>query len=197
MRGTDLQTRSIGLGLFIVHSIGRAHGGRVDVRSSEHGTTFASRLPVTRHRRAYVASSPPSTPDARWWEVGALPHVQADAALLRFALKNLLSNAIKYTRPRAPAVRLVDAEVSADETHVWVRDNDVGFDMRYVDKLFGVFQRLHTADQVEARASGSRTCAASSVAMADACRPRGRSSSASFHVPLPRTAGRSGTAAQS
>ncbi len=88
------------------------------------------------------------------WRVGDLPSVVADPALLRGALKNLLSNAIKYTRPRARAVIEVGGESLADELHFWVRDNGVGFEMAYVDKLFGVFQRLHTADVFEGTGIG-------------------------------------------
>lgn len=76
-------------------------------------------------------------------EVGDLPAVQADPTMIRLVLENLLSNALKYTRPRAQAVVKVDARVEGSEVVFSVKDNGVGFDMRYVDKLFGVFQRLH------------------------------------------------------
>jgi PAS domain S-box-containing protein len=88
------------------------------------------------------------------WRVGTLPRVQADPALLRLVLKNLLSNAVKYTRPREKAVIEVEAAQEDGEAHVWVRDNGVGFDMQYVDKLFGVFQRLHAVDQFEGTGIG-------------------------------------------
>nr|WP_304503100.1 MULTISPECIES: PAS domain-containing protein [Myxococcaceae] len=100
-------------------------------------------------------------PDARGrqveWRVGALPEVHADPAMLRQVLRNLLANALKYTRPRERAVIEVGAEPLGAgnlETHVWVKDNGVGFEMQYVDKLFGVFQRLHTADQFEGTGIG-------------------------------------------
>jgi signal transduction histidine kinase len=84
------------------------------------------------------------------WQVAPLPEVDADAALLRLALYNLLSNAVKYTRGREPARIEVGVEAdSPDEVVVFVKDNGVGFDMRYGDKLFGVFQRLHHADEFE------------------------------------------------
>jgi PAS domain S-box-containing protein len=88
------------------------------------------------------------------WKVDPLPRVDADRAMLRLVLRNLLSNAIKYTRPRAEAVIEISAESAPAEVLVRVRDNGVGFDMRYVDKLFGVFQRLHTADQFEGTGIG-------------------------------------------
>jgi len=88
------------------------------------------------------------------WKVGPLPPVRADVSLLRLALRNLLSNALKYSRPRAETVIDVSAEERPGETEIVIRDNGVGFDMQYVDKLFGVFQRLHTADEFEGTGIG-------------------------------------------
>jgi len=88
------------------------------------------------------------------WRVAALPPVLADASLLRMVLKNLLSNAMKYTRPRAEAWIEISAEESPHEVRVHVRDNGVGFEMKDADKLFGVFQRLHTAEQFEGTGIG-------------------------------------------
>ncbi len=88
------------------------------------------------------------------WRVGELPLVQADPALLRQVVRNLLGNALKYTRPRPHALIEVGARQTEREIEVWVRDNGVGFEMQYVDKLFGVFQRLHTAEQFEGTGIG-------------------------------------------
>ncbi|HZH03953.1 MAG TPA: PAS domain S-box protein [Myxococcaceae bacterium] len=88
------------------------------------------------------------------WKVGPLPSVDADPSLLRMVFQNLLSNALKYTRPRAEAEIEVLAHERSDDTEVIVRDNGVGFDMQYVGKLFGVFQRLHTVEQFEGTGIG-------------------------------------------
>jgi light-regulated signal transduction histidine kinase (bacteriophytochrome) len=88
------------------------------------------------------------------WRVGELPEVQADPALLRLVFKNLLSNALKYSRTREEAVIEVWAREGEGELEVAVRDNGVGFEMQYVDKLFGVFQRLHRPEQFEGTGIG-------------------------------------------
>lgn len=76
-------------------------------------------------------------------EVGELPAVHADPTLIGMVVSNLLENAIKYTAPRERATVEVSARREGGEVIVDVRDDGVGFDMKYVDKLFGVFQRLH------------------------------------------------------
>lgn len=88
------------------------------------------------------------------WRIGPLGEATGDAAMLRLVWRNLLSNAVKYTRPRETAVIEVE-RTELDREHVFcVRDNGVGFDMKYVGKLFGVFQRLHAADQFEGTGIG-------------------------------------------
>jgi len=82
------------------------------------------------------------------WEVGTLGRVHADPALLRQVLVNLLSNAVKYSAPREEARIEVGVTAGDDGTDVvFVRDNGVGFDMTYKDRLFGVFQRLHRVEE--------------------------------------------------
>ena len=89
------------------------------------------------------------------WRIGELPAVLADPSLLRIVLQNLISNAIKYTRKRAVAEIEIGALLNSQgETVVYIRDNGVGFDMRYSSKLFGVFQRLHREEEFEGTGIG-------------------------------------------
>ncbi|HYO58380.1 ATP-binding protein [Archangium sp.] len=87
-------------------------------------------------------------------EVGPMPEARGDPAMLRLVFKNLLSNAVKYTRPKQEARVEVTAEEREGGIVIHVRDNGVGFDMAYVDKLFGVFQRLHRANEFEGTGIG-------------------------------------------
>jgi light-regulated signal transduction histidine kinase (bacteriophytochrome) len=86
--------------------------------------------------------------------VGDLPQCQADPTLLRQVFVNLLSNAFKFSRDRAPAVIEVGCMMKDGETAYFVSDNGVGFDMRFTDKLFGVFQRLHANGDFEGTGVG-------------------------------------------
>ena len=86
--------------------------------------------------------------------VAPLPAVEGDGTLLRLAIYNLLANAVKYTRSREHALIHVVHEAAEREDVFCVRDNGVGFDMAYVDKLFGVFQRLHRMEEFEGTGIG-------------------------------------------
>ncbi|HEY1171315.1 MAG TPA: PAS domain S-box protein [Verrucomicrobiae bacterium] len=88
------------------------------------------------------------------WEIGPLPEVLGDMSLLRQALINLMSNALKYTRQREEAHIKVGSMQAKQEHVIYVQDNGVGFDMKYSDKLFGVFQRLHRAADFEGTGIG-------------------------------------------
>nr|WP_051180577.1 ATP-binding protein [Caballeronia insecticola] len=85
------------------------------------------------------------------WKVDALPPVEGDHVFLHVAFANILSNAVKFSATRTPPVIEIAAREGTGELigHLVyvVRDNGVGFDMRYIDKLFGVFQRLHVDEQ--------------------------------------------------
>jgi two-component system, chemotaxis family, sensor kinase Cph1 len=88
------------------------------------------------------------------WVIGDLPEVTADPVLIRLVFENLLDNAIKYTRPRKKARIEIGSTRKDGETVFFVRDNGVGFDMKYIDKLFGVFQRLHRMEDFEGTGIG-------------------------------------------
>ncbi|HBZ57052.1 MAG TPA: PAS domain-containing sensor histidine kinase, partial [Syntrophobacteraceae bacterium] len=89
------------------------------------------------------------------WRVADLPVVIGDRAMLRIVLVNLISNAVKFTRPREQAeIEIGCMPGPGAETTIFVRDNGVGFDMAYADKLFGVFQRLHRLDEFEGTGIG-------------------------------------------
>jgi len=96
----------------------------------------------------------PATGRAIETKVADLPACQGDPALLKQVWTNLLSNAVKYSRGRAPAVVEVGGERNDGECVFFVRDNGVGFDMQYAGKLFGVFQRLHRAEEFEGTGVG-------------------------------------------
>jgi PAS domain S-box-containing protein len=91
------------------------------------------------------------------WKIGDLPYVECDTALIQQVFQNLLSNALKFTRPRSHAVIEIGQELQDGKAVVYVRDNGVGFSMKYSDKLFGVFQRLHRAEDFEGTGVGLAT----------------------------------------
>ncbi|MBI4772569.1 MAG: PAS domain S-box protein [Deltaproteobacteria bacterium] len=86
--------------------------------------------------------------------MGAIPPAQGDKALIRQVLVNLISNAVKFTQTRERALIEFGYETQGGDGAYFIRDNGVGFDMRYVDKLFGVFQRLHSVTEFEGTGVG-------------------------------------------
>lgn len=91
------------------------------------------------------------------WKIAPLPLVQGDPALLRIVWQNLLDNALKYTQRCAETEIEVGVLNNEKEYIFFVRDNGVGFDMRYVDKLFGVFHRLHSEEEFKGTGIGLAT----------------------------------------
>ncbi len=89
------------------------------------------------------------------WKIDPLPEVQADRSMLRQVLINLLANAVKFTRLRNPAtIEVGCGPVEDNQITIFVRDNGAGFDPKYTDKLFGVFQRLHSSSEFEGTGIG-------------------------------------------
>ncbi len=91
------------------------------------------------------------------WVIHPLPFVECDPTLMRQVFVNLISNAVKYSRPRSPAKIEVGTENRNGDQVIYVKDNGVGFSMKYVNKLFGVFQRLHRPEDFEGTGVGLAT----------------------------------------
>lgn len=91
------------------------------------------------------------------WKIAELPNVVVDRAMLRLVFENLIANAVKFTA-KVPAARIEvgcrEGSASPGEVIIFVKDNGAGFDMRYAEKLFGVFQRLHRSDEFEGTGIG-------------------------------------------
>jgi signal transduction histidine kinase len=91
------------------------------------------------------------------WRIGELPAARCDAAMVRQVFQNLISNAIKYSRLKPHAVIEIGQTTCEEQPAIFVRDNGVGFNMKYAGKLFGVFQRLHTNEVFEGTGIGLAT----------------------------------------
>lgn len=105
-----------------------------------------------------IAELPPEAEERNIeWRIEPLPELNCDAGLLKLVLINLLSNAVKFTRKQPLAVIEVGSHISDGRTAIFVRDNGVGFDKQYADKLFGVFQRLHRQEEFEGTGIGLAT----------------------------------------
>lgn len=98
--------------------------------------------------------TPPAGTREVEWRIESLPAVSADRMLLQQVFANLISNAVKYSGPKSPAIIEVGSKDDQNEITFFVRDNGVGFDMKYADKLFSVFQRLHTNAEFEGTGIG-------------------------------------------
>ena len=124
---------------------------------SRLGRQAISRQPVDMTalaREAFAEATAEEPGRSAEFRLGDLPPAQGDPTLLRQVFVNLFSNAVKFTRPREHAVIEVGARSEDGHTVYWVRDNGAGFDPRYADQLFGVFQRLHRQDEFEGTGVG-------------------------------------------
>lgn len=84
------------------------------------------------------------------WVISDLPQINADKNLIKLAFENLISNALKYTSKEKKAIIAIGTEPESEDNHeIYIKDNGIGFNMDYLDKLFGVFQRLHNAVDFE------------------------------------------------
>jgi len=124
-----------------------AHVGRQEMKQERTALNAVVEEVITEMKRETVER------DIEW-RVADLPSVDCDPGLLKQVFANLLSNSVKYTRPRKHAVIEIGLRAMNDETVLFVRDNGVGFNMKYADKLFGVFQRLHRAEEFEGTGVG-------------------------------------------
>jgi len=126
--------------------VGRAEISKIQVRLADLVPDVIRGLEMATTGRAIV------------WNIESLPSVTGDPALVKQVLTNLIDNAVKYTRGREPATIQIGSAGEEDGRIVlFVRDNGVGFDMQYAHKLFGVFQRLHRAEDFEGTGIGLAT----------------------------------------
>ncbi|MGB3654653.1 MAG: ATP-binding protein [Rivularia sp. (in: cyanobacteria)] len=88
------------------------------------------------------------------WDVESLPTIKGDRTLIRIVWQNLIENAVKYTGNKDIAEINIGSITNSSEITFFIKDNGVGFDMRYVEKIFGIFQRLHTSEEFEGTGIG-------------------------------------------
>jgi len=121
-----------------------------------HNEMFKSQVNLDELVQDVIQELKPET-DGRdiQWQISPLPSIIGDRAMLRVVLVNLISNALKFTRSRKIAQIEIGCEGKNEtEVVIFLRDNGVGFDMNYFDKLFGVFQRLHRQEDFEGTGIG-------------------------------------------
>jgi light-regulated signal transduction histidine kinase (bacteriophytochrome) len=157
---------------------------------SRLGRQALARRPVDMTALAREIAATLTHGTSRSVEIAPLPRAEADPALLRQVWANLIGNALKYSGKQvAPRVE-IGAREEPEGNVYWVRDNGVGFDMRYVDKLFGVFQRLHGADEFPGTGVGLAIVQRVVARHGGRVWAEGRlGEGACFHFSLPRSAG--------
>jgi PAS domain S-box-containing protein len=117
---------------------------------------FSSRVNIRSLIQDVISELEPELEDRKIsWQIGDFPIVVGDRSLLKIVLNNLISNAVKFTSLREQAkIEVGVLKENQNEVVIYIRDNGVGFDMNYVDKLFGVFQRLHRQEDFQGTGIG-------------------------------------------
>jgi PAS domain S-box-containing protein len=133
------------MGLLINDILAFSHTGRAQMNTAS--------VDMNELLRGVVEELSADSHGARY-TMGQLPAARGDRSMLKQVFVNLISNAIKYSYPKGPPLIEVGAITKSAEVIYFVRDHGVGFDMRYVEKLFGVFQRLHSAAEFEGTGIG-------------------------------------------
>jgi PAS domain S-box-containing protein len=116
------------------------------------------KIPLGMIARRAIADLPDETAERKIeWRVETLPEVECDPGLLKIVFTNLIANAVKFTRKSKSPIIEVGCRRAGGETAFFVSDNGVGYDPKYADKLFGVFQRLHQQEDFEGTGIGLAT----------------------------------------
>jgi PAS domain S-box-containing protein len=142
-----VRTNTSRMGQLIDDILQFSRSGRLEMTLSE--------IDMEQLAREICAELQPSAAGGKLqFEIESIPAARGDRAMMHQVFVNLLSNAIKFSRTNKTPKVLVGASVKEEETVYFVKDNGVGFDMQYVDKLFGVFQRLHSVNEFEGTGIG-------------------------------------------
>jgi light-regulated signal transduction histidine kinase (bacteriophytochrome) len=135
------------MGQLIDDILNFSRSGRVEITSSE--------IDMQSVAHAVLKDLQPAVDNNKLQlDIDAIPRINGDSAMMRQVFVNLLSNAIKFSRPTDIAKIKVGGSIEGDEAIYFVKDNGVGFDMQYADKLFGVFKRLHGVTEFEGTGIG-------------------------------------------
>ena len=135
------------MGQLIDDILAFSRAGRLEIKAS---TTDMAALA----REVWQELEPSRAEREVFLNIKSLPNAQGDRAMLRQVWANLLGNAVKFTRPKPTAQIEVEGKIEGAEYIYSIKDNGVGFDMQYADKLFGVFQRLHGIEEFEGTGIG-------------------------------------------
>jgi two-component system, chemotaxis family, sensor kinase Cph1 len=143
----NIADSAIAAGRLVDDLLNFSHLGRASLK---FGNVDMNKIVMEVRRSAELAA-----PDRRIeWVVGDLPTAWGDPTFIRQVWQNLIENAVKYTKREDLARIEIDGWAEGEETHYRVRDNGVGFDMTYIEKMFGVFQRLQRAEDFEGTGIG-------------------------------------------